>query len=55
MIEKAAATNAVTELQWYESELRLRITSGRIASPQQSKAGQWRDNLPRPAKRASDR
>jgi lipoprotein NlpI len=46
MIRKAAATNVVSELQWYESELRLRIASGKIPSPQQPKAGKWRDNLP---------
>jgi tetratricopeptide (TPR) repeat protein len=55
MMKKAAATNAVAELQWYESELRLRIASGKISSPQQPEAGQWRENLPRPAKSASDR
>jgi hypothetical protein len=55
MMKKAAATNAVTELQWYESELRLRIASGKIPSPRQPEAGRWQDNLPRPPENVSDR
>lgn len=52
MMKKAAATNATTELQWYESELRLRILSGKIISPQHAEAGKWHDNLPQPSENA---
>jgi len=55
MLKKAAATNAVTELQWYECELRLRIASGKIPAPQQPEAGKWRDSLPAAAKDVPDR
>ena len=55
MMRKAAATNAVTERQWYASELQLRIASGKIPSPRQPEAGRWQDNLPRPPDNASDR
>jgi hypothetical protein len=50
LIEKAAAAHAVTELQWYESELRVRLASGKISASQGSKAAAWRDNLPQPPK-----
>ena len=49
MLEKAAATKVTDELQWYESELRVRIAAGKIPSPQQPAAGNWRVNLPKPA------
>ena len=49
MLKRAAATNVVSELQWYESELRVRIASGKVPAPQQPGAGPWRDQLPKPA------
>ena len=49
MLEKAAATNSRTEIEWFESTRRLRIASGQTPSPQKPEAGNWRAELPQSA------